>query len=285
MSKLHPVPSQMDTINALLQRKLANPLDDTLNDEFLSHTITFFTSNGTDCMWCKSPRITSELFWLFSLNDNDHLEWFKRVTTKCLQQCRACIEAYYKHKSMIMHRFRSIYNPDTLQLFTDKIHQFDIHRLSAPLSSLEEDTSRCRSPEVMHALFEVLLCPRWIKSHEIGALFERVLVKLIHSKRMLRVTENLGGVVFCALHSNAVLRKWSTTILLEGVKTECSNDMIDDEYSWQDILTRYHALLKHGSVAKDELLRSLALCIWWTPQELIVKSADGGWSSVIDGRI
>ena len=112
MSKLHPVPSQMDTINALLQRKLANPLDDTLNDEFLSHTITFFTSNGTDCMWCKSPRITSELLWLFSLNDNDHLEWFKRVTTKCLQQCRACIEAYYKHRSMIMHRFRSIYNPE-----------------------------------------------------------------------------------------------------------------------------------------------------------------------------
>ena len=52
--------------------------------------------------------------------------------------------------------------------------------------------------------------------------FERVLVKLIHSKRMLRVTENLGGVVFCALHSNAVLRGWSTMILLEGVKTEAA---------------------------------------------------------------
>ena len=189
---LHLVCPQMDVLEALLRRKLANPLDDALNSEFLSETITYFTTQGTDCMWCKLPLITSELLWLFSLNDSEHLEWFKQVTTRCLQQCRPCIEAYYKQKSRIIDRFRSIYDPDTLNLFIGSIKQFDVHRLSLPLLALEQDTLQYKSPAVMFSLFEILLCPRWIKSLELGALFERVLVKLIHAKRMLRVTENLA---------------------------------------------------------------------------------------------
>ena len=100
----------------------------------------------------------------------------------------------------------------------------------------------------MFSLFEILLCPRWIKSLELGALFEQILVKLIHAKRMLRVTENLPGVVLCAFHSNDTLRKWASTTLLETVKTEGS--IIDEEYSWRDILTCYYALLKLGTVTK-----------------------------------
>jgi SEN1 N terminal len=243
----------MDVLEALLQRKLANPLDDVLNGEFLSESITYITIQGANyCMWCKLPLITAELFWLFSLDDSEHLEWFKRVTTRCLQRCRPCIEAYYRQKARIIDRFRSVYDPKALNTFIESINRFDVHRLSLPLSVLEQDSSKYRSPEVMFSLFEILACPRWIKSPELGVLFERVLVRLIHAKRMLRVTENLPGVVLCAFHLNDTLRKWASTTLLETVKTE--GTIIDEEYSWNDILTCYCALSELGSVSKVILI-------------------------------
>ena len=276
---LHSVCPQMDVLEALLQRKLKHPLDDALNSEFLSESITYFATQGTDCMWCKQPLITAELLWLFSLKDSEHLEWFKQVTTKCLQQCRPCIESYYKQKSQIIDRFRSIYAPNTLNIFIESIKQFDVHRLSLPLLALQQGTLQYKSPAVMFSLFEILLCPRWIKSLELGTLFERVLVNLIHTKRMLRVTENLPGVVLCAFHSNDTLRKWASTTLSGTVKTE--GNIIDEEYEWRDILTCYCALLKLGTVTKDALLQSLALAVWWTPQQLIVSSGIEEWPSMI----
>ena len=238
----------MDALQALLQRKLADPLNDALNSEFLSETITYLTTHGTDCMWCRLPAITAELLWLFSLDGNKHLEWFKGVTTRCLQRCRPCIEAYYRQKARIVDRFRSIYDHNTVNIFIGSIKKFDILRLSTPLLALDQDASQYKSPAVMFTLFEILSCPRWIKSPELGALFEKVLVKLIHAKRMLRVTENLPGVVLCAFHSNDTLRKWASTTLLGTVRTE--GNIIDEEYSWRDILTCYCALLELGSVSR-----------------------------------
>lgn len=246
-----------DRLQELLAQKLANPLSDTINGEFMSQTILHFTAtpSAADCMWCKHPDLTGELLWLFSLNDNSHLEWLKAATTACLHSCRACIESYYVSRTRVLRRYSEIYDDTAMKLFIWNIRQFDTRRLSLPLLALERDPSQYKSPVVIFALFEILLCPRWIKSPEIGGLFEQVLIKLIGAKKMLKVSEALCGMSLCSFHLNPVLRNWAVTTLLGILKP--IDVVVDDEFSWKDILTCFHALSKLGTVAK-------VFCLFYT---------------------
>lgn len=270
-----------DRLHELLAQKLANPLSDTINGEFMSQTILHFTAtpSAADCMWCKHPDVTGELLWLFSLNDNPHLEWLKAATTACLCACRACIESYYTSRTRVLGRYAEIYDDTAMRLFVGSIRQFDTRRLSLPLLALERDPSKCRSPGVIFALFEILLCPRWIKSPEVGGLFEQVLIRLIDARKMLKVSEALCGVVLCSFHLNPVLRSWAATTLLGALKPV--DAVVDDEFSWEDILTCFHALSKLGTVAKSALLHSLALSTWWTPKQLILACRIDSWLHAI----
>jgi hypothetical protein len=166
------------------------------------------------CICCKFPLHLLELLVFYTLPEYENFaEQITSKTNESLRRCRSCIEAYYKItnkdfiKEGLSHR-----NFIQLHIILRKLEEINIQRLESTLTSYLS-SGDVHSPFLMFTLFEILIHPIWISHPKIQTKFESCLVNMLATKKMLKVSEPLSGVLACLFHPNLEISKWALKII------------------------------------------------------------------------
>jgi DNA polymerase III delta prime subunit len=267
----------------LLELKNEKPDDIVRDQKFLTAAFGFLEGHS-ECIWCQYPDICGELLRLFSFKESPPLQWFREKTLKCLTSCRACIESYYGVRPSVFSGFRKIYDSATVREFEGKIHEFDVWRLKGPFASyLNDDREVRKKIPIKFLLFEILLFPGWIVSEELSGPFEGVLGEIISSRKMVKISEKLPGVVVCSVHPNAIIRNWAKTVLNSDMQAttttdnnNCTNTHYDQiNFSWDTVV-----MLSRG-LEDSQYIDAMYTCLKSSQANFIASCANWDWTDRI----
>lgn len=90
----------------LLDRKIANPTNDDLQEQFFNDVLGYLLTTSSEHWWCddRERLIAQESLWLFSLPDHPSISHYKEKLSKQLRSCRRCLVYYYGTKPVLRKR-------------------------------------------------------------------------------------------------------------------------------------------------------------------------------------
>ena len=140
---------------------------------------------------------------------------------EALGNCDICIRNYYVARMHFLSSLREEYEEDDINLFFDIIHRRDISRITdglegakKTLQSLPEAKRGTSSLDMkhLHAIFEALVCEKFLKDEALVARHFDEPFRLIQSKKPLRIREILPATVRFLFDRNHFRLNWANSI-------------------------------------------------------------------------
>ncbi|RUS30371.1 SEN1 N terminal-domain-containing protein [Jimgerdemannia flammicorona] len=219
----------LENLRRLLEASRHANDDSQIKEDFLSSLVAYLISRPMH-WWCI-PELREFLFEsmiLFSTASNDHVTEFKESMNEQLGTCTSCLEQYYKAKKPLYTSYVNKFAVDSVARFFDTLDAWDAERTLANLREAQEiysqttplsvgagenppiQQSSMLSPRTVCALYEVLLCPAFLKRPVIDSLFVEVLIGVQRGHGFLKLANELiEGVVILMIHSDNEIRKWA----------------------------------------------------------------------------
>ena len=157
--------------------------------------------------------------------DGSESEQYQRYIWECIDEalgnCDICIRNYYVARLQFLTGLREDYEEDDINLFFDIIHRRDISRIidgldaaKKTLLSLPEAKRGTSALDMkhLHAVFEALVCEKFLKDETLIAEHFDEPFRLIQTKKPLRIREILPATVRFLFDRNHFRLNWANSI-------------------------------------------------------------------------
>ncbi|KAJ2374766.1 DEAD-box type RNA helicase, partial [Coemansia sp. RSA 2607] len=202
----------LERLQQLLKETRSKPGDGRALELFLTAGLEYFVQGNAKCWWCTAETrpAATEMFILFSLEQNKAITDFKNALTHQLLSCSSCIRAYYQSKIEIIERYKRIYDPERVALFSRTIEEWDTNRIVDALTKFTEPGNRSHYSG-RNVLLEALYDSRTLLVHKnVAEAASKYIRSKIDSEDMFGMGNVLlPGFITLCFSTDALIRQWA----------------------------------------------------------------------------
>ncbi|KAJ1723536.1 DEAD-box type RNA helicase, partial [Coemansia erecta] len=202
----------LERLQQLLKDTRNKPGDGRALELFLTAGLEYFVQGNAKCWWCtpETRPAATEMFILFSLEQNKAITDYKNALTHQLLSCTSCIKAYYRSKSEVIERYKRYYDPERVALFSKTVEEWDTNRMAEALTRFTEPGNRSHYSG-RSVLLEALYDSRTLLVHKTVA---EATSKYIRSKLDSEDMFSMGnvllpGFITLCFSTDALIRQWA----------------------------------------------------------------------------
>ncbi|KAI7884330.1 hypothetical protein K492DRAFT_143014 [Lichtheimia hyalospora FSU 10163] len=200
----------------LLDRKIANPTNDDIQEQFFNDVLGYLLTTSSEHWWCddRERLITQESLWLFSLPDHPSISHYKEKLSNQLRNCRKCLVYYYGAKPVLRKRYERLFSTENVESFFSLLARFDRHRVMKTLrrSLYIEDPSQpfTLSESLICTIYDILYTPSLLHEEDcdrlVCNLFDKMNANAVAPTYGCEVAE---GISYLAFHHHEWIRVWA----------------------------------------------------------------------------